>query len=225
MFHISRSPSQRRLHNNPLIVSTIIGRTLSIITPEEDVQTLIFIGDVGHYFDLKLHYNLNFIFTSFLCLSFQLIHYLNHTNGIQNKFIGETPELSNEEIMKLKILYTKICKIIQKNNTYLIPIVCVIVTFTDGLTDEQHIRKLVKTTKIGYELLTWNNYLMYPIVVTLASILIYILYVTSLEVLKYGIPNSLSLSITITFCCNIIVSQFLVFYIMCLNLKFKINSL
>ena len=53
---------KRRLHNNPLLIFTIItlfmiGRTLSIITPEEDDQTLLFIGDVGHYFGLKLQFS------------------------------------------------------------------------------------------------------------------------------------------------------------------------
>ena len=108
----------------------MIGKTLAIITPDEDIQTLLFIGDVGHFFGLKLHYSLIFIFASIICLSYQLIHYLNHRNGIQNKFIGDTQELSEEEILKLKNWYTKVCKIIQKNNTYLIPTVCVIVTFT-----------------------------------------------------------------------------------------------
>ena len=119
-----RDPHKRQLHNNPLIIFTLItlfmiGRTLSIITPEDDIQTLLFIGDVGHFFGLKLHYNVIFILASILCLVFQLIHYLNHRNGIQNKFIGENQDLDEEMIRKLKSQYMKICKIIKENNTYL----------------------------------------------------------------------------------------------------------
>ena len=126
---------KRRLHNKPLIVFTLIAllittRTASIITTEEDIQTLLYVGDVGHFFDLKLHYNIGWILASIQCLSFQLIHYLNHRNGIQNKFIGETHELSEEEIKKLKKFYVKICKIIKKKNNYPIPIACAILTLT-----------------------------------------------------------------------------------------------
>ena len=130
-----RDPPERQLHNNPLIVFTLItlfmiGRTLSIITPDDDIQTLLITGDVGHFFGLKLHYNMIFIFGSILCLVFQLIHYLNHRNSIKNKFIGETQDLDIEELRKLKDLYTKICKIIKDNNTYLIPFVCVVINLT-----------------------------------------------------------------------------------------------
>ena len=71
-----RDRPKRRLHNNPLIVAVITGmflimKIISIITPEDDIQTLLLFGDVGHFFGIKLHYNMVFIFASIMELSFQ----------------------------------------------------------------------------------------------------------------------------------------------------------
>ena len=117
-----RDRPKRPLYNNPLIVFLLtvlflIGRTLSVITPEDDTQTLNFIGDVGHFFGLKLHFNMIFIIASIIL----------YGNGIQSKFIGKTEELSEEEIRKLKSQYVKICIFIKRNNTYLITMLSAIV--------------------------------------------------------------------------------------------------
>ena len=63
---------------------------------------------------------------------------------------------------------------------------------------------MLKTARFGSTLLAWNNKLIFPIVVFMASITIYILNMTTLEIFIYGVPNCLLLTIAATYCCNII---------------------
>ena len=94
-----------------------------------------------------------------------------------------------------------------------------------GLTDEPQIRKLLKFTRISIKCLYWNNHLCMPISGSLMYFLSYYFFCSSLEIIIYGIPNSILDFIWCLFVWNIVDIQFVCFYIICLYLKMKINRL
>ena len=93
-----------------------------------------------------------------------------------------------------------------------------------GLTDEQHIRKLIRRTGKLLKFLRLNDSLL-PTMGIIFTIVLYLLRTTPSEALFYGIPNAIILGFWTLYVTNIFLTQIIYFYIICLYLNIKINSL
>ena len=92
--------------------------------------------------------------------------------------------------------------------------------------DGKDIKKLLKTGKL-FKITILNNSIVFPIMGFILMIGLYInmSFTKPIETLLYGIPNSILFSIFCLYVCNICFIQLFYFYIICLFLKIKINSL
>ena len=133
---------------------------------------------------------------SLLPISIQLIYYYNYRNGIKPTFLRVFQMMSG--LVSPKSL---------------------------GLTDEQQIRKLLNRTKFLLKCTKINNKFIFPFTALNVMLTIYS-YKTSLsETVYYGFPNAILSATWVIYFLNSLSYQCLVFYILCLYLKMKINSL
>ena len=121
-----RDRPKRKLIDHPLIVFIIISLSLTerLITfslSEENDLIFKMLSDMGYFIGVRQHFGAVLILNSSLLLSSQLIYYNNYRNGIKPTFLRVFQMMSG--LVSPKSL---------------------------GLTDEEEVRKLLKTTqKIG----------------------------------------------------------------------------
>ena len=192
---------KRKLFFNPIIIfifnSLFIIREMIVFSLcEENDLTFKMLGSWAHLLGLRKHISIVFILVTFLVSIFQLIYYNNYNNGIKPTFLRVFQMMSG--LVSPKSL---------------------------GLTDEQQIRKLLKTTKTLLKYININNNIIGPIIAVTIMITCFSLNASLFETICYGIPNSIIYAIWTVYCINLITYQFLLFYIICLYLKMKINSL
>ena len=197
----TKSHPKRKLFFNPFIIFTfislfIIREVIFISLPEENDRIFKVFGCFGYLIGIKENSSMIFILISLLAISFQLIYYYNHRNGIKPTFLCVFQMMSG--LVSPKSL---------------------------GLTDEQQITKLLNRTKFYLKCTQINNKFILPFAAMTTLIALY-LYKTSLrETVSYGIPNAIILTIWAIYYINILTYQCLLFFILCLYLKMKINSL
>ena len=154
------------------------------------------LGCVGHFIGLRQLFDLFFILCAILALISQQIYYQNFRNGTEPTFLRLFQMMGG--VVPPKIL---------------------------GLTDEKEIIKLTKFTGKLYHSLNFHNEYLITFLSLVFEPLVYLLYTNPLETLYFGIPNALVFTIWARYYWNFILYQFLVFYIICSYLKYKINSL
>ena len=193
-------PKRKRIYH-PMIVFTFVSMYLTkemtiICLNNEEVLLMKQLGSYGHLLGIRWLLGVVIMLFSILSLISQLIYYNNYRNGINPTFLRVFQMMSG--LVSPKSL---------------------------GLTDQREIRKLLKTTRIGFKYLEWNNNNVIPIMGFLTVFPIYLSYTTPLEVTIYGIPNSIITSFWAVYVFKIFVNQFFCFSIICLYLKLKINRL
>ena len=196
----SKSYPKRKLFLKPIIiflfmsVFTIKEVILISLNDENDIIFKIF-GSIGYLLGFNKHWSMLLVLFGSLCLCFQLIYYYNYRNGIKPTFLRVFQMMSG--LVSPKSL---------------------------GLTDEQQIRKLLKTTKTFLKCLDFNNNRIIPIFALTLGITVYSFKTEFWETVCYGIPNSLILCSYGFYANNFINYQFLLFFSNCLYLKMKIRS-
>ena len=94
-----------------------------------------------------------------------------------------------------------------------------------GLTNINEIEFLIKITHRLNGWLHFNNDKVLPIIFSIFVPGVYYIYLTTLEAIIYAIPNTIIILFNARYFWNFIGYQFMMFYIICLYLKIKINAL
>ena len=198
-FESTHPSTKRYLFSEPLFIfiySLIFLIKECILFNLSDDHEQIFIYFDGHLMATRRHFNLMVITIEALILSSQIIYYYNYRNGIKPTFLRVFQMMSG--LVSPKSL---------------------------GLTDETEILKLIGKTKFLFK---YTNLYLYSVLPgnTMIVMCVYISNGWSLrDTLFYGLPNGLNLGLNFLLGNYIIVYQYLYFYILCLYLKIKINSL
>ena len=154
------------------------------------------LGIHGHYIGIRRVHSAALISFSILSLSSHLIYYNNHRNGIKTTFLGVVAMMSGLVTPK-----------------------------SIGLTDDIYIRRLLKKMRISIKLLTMNNYLGIPVGAFFMMLALYYYKTTPIDTLVFGIPNAILYFIWSSYCIPVTDVQLLLFYAICSQLRFRINSL
>ena len=197
----TKSYPKRKLFFNPIIIFTfmslfIVREGVITLINEENDLILKVLGSYGYLIGMKREFSILLLLFSILSLSFQLIYYYNYRNGIKPTFLRVFQMMSG--LVSPKSL---------------------------GLTDEQQIRKLLKRTNILLKFFNLNNEIIVPFFAFIFPLTVYSFKTELLEIICYGIPNSVILMIWGTYMNNNFSYQFGMNYIICVYLKMKINSL
>ena len=192
---------KRNLFFNPIIIFVflilyIIREIIIISLTEENDHILKVLGSIGHFIGIREHVSIVLILLSLLGLSFQLIYYNNYRNGIKPTFLRVFQMMSG--LVSPKSL---------------------------GLTDEQQIRKLLKTTKTLIICIKIDNNFIAPIIAVTLMNTCYLFKANLIESLCYGVPNSIIYAIWAVYSTNLVIYQLLILIIISSYLKMKINSL
>ena len=196
-----RDEPKRLLIDHPLIAFGFVfifmtERLITISLSEENVFLFKILGDIGYFVGFSLHFGVMFILCSLFNIISQMIFYYNHKNDVKPTFLILFQVMSG---------LTPPAKI--------------------GLKNDQEIRSLVKTTGKLYKFLKFNNDRFIPIATIAFNLGFYGFHGSLYDVLVYGIPNTILFDFWTHYVWNMICFQFMSFYIICLYLKFKINSL
>ncbi len=89
---ISNGRQMRSNFYNPLVILSVhiviaIEAIVSLLTPEENENLLIIIGDLAHIFGMKTQLNVDIIITNILALTSQLVFYYIYKNGIKQTYL------------------------------------------------------------------------------------------------------------------------------------------
>ena len=138
-----RCDTKRRLVHHPIVIKLattlmLFQRTFSLWTTDE--YLLSFLGDIGHFFRMKIQYNLLVILFCVFMISSQLIYYRNHKRGIRPTYLRlfqvmsgslkpNVLELSAEELSRLMNLSRKLFQYLKFNCDYVITSICMVFIF------------------------------------------------------------------------------------------------
>ena len=194
------SPKRPKIFN-PFLISAIISiflvkEFITILLDEKNEQTFETIGSLGHLMGLRLHVSIAIILLSILAFGSQLIHYYNHRNGIKLTFLRVFQMMSG--LVSPKSL---------------------------GLTDNKEIGMLLRKTRVLSKFLWWNNNVFGQLITFVIFNGLNLIQANSLSVILYGIIHSFLLNLWALYVSHLIGTQIMCFYIICLYLKIKINSM
>ena len=191
--------TERRFLSQPLIIfvfsSIVLVKDFILLCLSDDHEQLFYCYDV-YLLSARRHCRLFFITTEALVISSQIVYYHNYRNGLKPTFLGISQMMSG--LVSPKSL---------------------------GLTDETEFINLMKTTKTLFKYTKLNLLSVFPFT-TSTVVFIYFCNGWSIEdILFYSLPNGLFVDLNFQLDVNILVYQLFYFYILCLYLKIKINSL
>ena len=197
----TKSYPKRKLFFNPIIIFTFlllftIREVIVISLPEENDLIFKVFGSFGYLIGIREFAAISYTLLTLLSMSFHLIYYYNYRNGIKPTFLRVFQMMSG--LVSPKSL---------------------------DLTDEQQITKLLNRTKFSLKCARINNKYIFPLSVTTIVVSIYIFKTNLIETVYFGFPNALLLATWVIHFFNSLTYQCLLFYILCLYLKMKINSL
>ena len=196
-----RDRPKRKLIDHPLvfftIITTFLAQRLITVTVNEDNEFIFkLLGDVGHFIGARVYFGIFLIMPSVMVLIFHLIYYYNHRNGTKPTFLR---------------LFRMISGRIPPKHL--------------GLNDSDEILQLVKISARLTKLLHYNN----DVVVRYLSAIfvpgVFYLCGSLNDAVNCGIPNGILFIFVCRYFANFITYQFMYFFIICLYLKLKINSL
>ena len=193
-------PKRKKLYNPYLIFTFLLLfqiKELFIISfNEENDSILKAIGSLGYILGMRVTYSIIITLGTIINLSSQLIYFYNYKNGIKPTFL---------------LIFLMMSGLIPPKSL--------------GLNNYKEIIKLLKITRYGLKLISWNNQIILPIFGTFCFLGIYSLKCNVIEMLTFGIINNILIIIWAIYCSNMVTYQIFLFYIICLYLKIKINSL
>ena len=141
--HSVREIPERSLINEPLIITIVIIIQLlfRIVANTTDNKLIIlFTADVGYLIEVKEFGNIIVILASIMELLFQMVYYYNHCIGVKPTFIrvfqvfsgSITPSnvgLNNSTQVRQLLKIAKWLPLLKKNNTFLSPLICLLIIF------------------------------------------------------------------------------------------------
>jgi len=142
----------------------------------EDNHWAVYLGT--HYtrlLDIKIHFNIAFIFFIGISISSQIIWFNNYKNNIKPKFL----------------------KVFQMMSGFITPV-------SIGLTNHKQIIELIKRTRILFKIIRFNIDVVISIIGIFFCWIPYFLKCSLFETLIFGIPNSVLFTLLIHYCWNTI---------------------
>ena len=200
-FDSIRDRPKRKLKDHPIFVLIVnliilIKDIIAVSLEEENDIGFKIVGAYGYFIGLRKQMCLlSYLMTSLIAGS-QLIYYYNYRNGIKPTFLRVFQMMSG--LVSPKSL---------------------------GLTDGKEVTKLVKTMKRLYWIIRFNTDRVLIFFGPIFTLTIYFFYGQPYDTIKFGIYNAILLFFWANHYFNLFLYQFFVFYIICLYLKMKINSL
>jgi len=193
--------AKRSKFHNPLIIFIInlmvlIRNTINMFLPEQNQRLFIILGDFSYFIGIRVNYNISCSLYILLALTSQLVHYYNYKNGI-------------------KLSYLKVFEMMSG----------LVSPKSIGLTDKQQIYRMIKLSKNLFIVCKLNIAITVPIFAFMLSIVPYLLNCTLLDMIIFGIPHSLLLSICCYYIFNINLWQVVYFYLMCHYIKIKLKEI
>ena len=194
----NRHNTRRSLIFHPILITIIciifsIQRIASIFTANRWI--LLLLGDIGHFFGMRIYINLLFILMSSFVLSSQLIYYYNNNREIRPTF------LTLFHMMSGSVSPSSI-----------------------GLNDEHQIKKLLSLSRKIFIVVKYQSQYMVPLCAGLIAISTYILCSSLIEVVLYGIPTTLMLIFPLLYFWNFLGFQYLYYYFVCKYLGLKLKN-
>jgi hypothetical protein len=185
---------------NPLLIlsvniAIVIKSIVSVLTPEENKKFLLIIGDFGHFFGIKTHYNIIIIFSTILALSSQLIYYYNYKNGIKQTYLKVFDMMSG--LISPKSI---------------------------GLTNKEEIYKLIKESKIMFYLCKWNTNRILPLIGFFLVFLPFIMNCSVLDTVIFGIPHSILYTLCVHYTVLAVLWPLVYFHLICRYIKIKLKE-
>ena len=155
--HSVREIPERSLINKPLIITIvlIIQSLMRIVANTTDNKLIILLtADVGYLIGIKEHFNITDILIFIMVLLFQMLYYYNHCIGVKPTFIrviqvfsgSITPSsvgLNNSTQVRQLLKIAKWLPLLKKNNTILLPSICLLAIFIIHLTSLDFITSLI----------------------------------------------------------------------------------
>ena len=196
----NRDPHKRLIIDHPLFIITILLiNVLQILIAlwlgDKDEYYLIVYGDVGHWFGQKYYIAIFRMIATVLLLSTIFLHYYNHINRIEPK-------------------YMKVFKMISGSST----------PRSIGIINEAQILTLVRRADKWNQIIYYNNNYIIPIIIITFELGMLIFHGYYFE-LVYGFINATLNILWARSFFNIIGYHFMIIDINSLYLKFKINAL
>ena len=193
---------KRSIFCNPFLVFTLMSiewiRTfVFIIIPQKSLKTQIRFCDFGHLSGIGILYNLIMCSGYLTPITLAAIHYQIYKSGEDLTFL----------------------RVFQMMSGLVSPI-------SVGLTEKKHIIWLNKRTRLPFKVMQINNLTFIPVLCFSFIITPYIISgCTAIELILYGVPNALFMTISAIHIYNIQFFHLLYFYIICHYLKIRIKTI
>ena len=197
----SKSPLNRNKLHNPLLIFIVnsivfIKCLISLLIPNDYKYLFIIIGDFSYFLGIKIHFNIAVALYILLAITSQLIYYYNYKNDIKPTFLKVFEMMSG--LVSPKSI---------------------------GLTNEKQIYKLINLTKKLFFICELFVKIPVPLLMFITSNIIFIINFSVMDIIIFGIPNSLLWSLCVYYIFSINVWQVIYFYIICSYIKIKIKEL
>jgi hypothetical protein len=197
---ISNGPEKRRIFYNPLLIfnlniAIVIKSIASVLMPVENGKLLSFFGDFTHFYGAKIHLNIFIIFIHSFALIPQIIDFYNYKNGIKQTYLKVFEMMSG--LISPKSI---------------------------GLTNKEEIYKMMKVSKTLFSLGKSNFEICLPLIVFLMSFVPFIINCSLLDIILFGIPQSILFTVCVHYSSSILFWPVVYFYIICRYIKIKIKE-
>jgi hypothetical protein len=191
---------KRNSFYNPILIlsvniATVIKAIVSVLTPEENEKLLTIIGDFGHFFGMKTHFNIILIMATILALISQITNYYLYKSGIKQTYLKVFDMMSG--LISPKSI---------------------------GLTNKEEIYKLVKDSKILFSFCKWNSERVLPLMAFVTNLFPFIINCSLLDIIFFGIPHCLLYILFIHYICSIMFWPLVYFYFICRYINIKIKE-
>jgi hypothetical protein len=170
---------------------------VSLTTKLDNPEFFVQIGDFNYFLNIRYQFNVSLMFLYIMTIINQAIHYWYYKNDIWPSYMKLFEMLSG--FIPPKSL---------------------------GLTDPQHIRHIIKKSRILINFISFNTDIFIPILAFVINFIPIALNCnTFTQMIIYGIPWSLLYVYGVYFFCSAIAWQITYFYLICYYLKLKLSSL
>ena len=171
-------------------------RVITCCIGEDNELVFRMLASTGYFLGIRVYFDIFFILCSILSAGSQVINYWNYKQGIDPTFLRLFRMMSGDVPPKEL-----------------------------GLTDSEVVVRLCRRSAKWFKLLAIHNTYWIPFLSSLFVLSVFYYNTTSLELLLYGIPNTIHFTLWGRYYWNFFFYQFLIFHFLCTYLIIKIKAL
>ena len=196
----TKSYPKRKLFYTPIIIIAVFAvftskEVIIILLNEDNDRIFKILGSFGHLVGIRKEFSILFILLSIQAISIEFIYYYNYSKGTEPTFLRVFEMMSGSITPK-----------------------------SVGLTNEKQIRRLLRITGIVLKCVKFHNTRIRPVFSFAFVITVYSVNTDLNETLGFGIPNAIFVIIWNSHLANFMIYPFVIFFILCLYLKWKIKA-